>query len=90
MWLKNQKTHKPTNHKSGLCANRNDFDTTSPQSGAAPIPPPHEAKPGVIGTIHGVTSNHSSSDRYSICIISLPYNDYLFQYGDSNLFMNFP
>ena len=90
MWLKNQKAHKPTNHQSGLCANRNDFDTTSPQSGAAPIPPPHEAKPGVIGTIHGVTSNHSLSDRYSIRIISLPYNDYLFQYGDSNLFMNFP
>ena len=41
--------------------------------GSAPIPPTHEAKPGVMGTIHGVTSNHSSSDRYSICIISLPW-----------------
>lgn len=86
----NEKAHKPTNHQSGLCANRNDFDTTSPQSGAAPIPPKRESEPGIIGTIHGVTSNHSLSDRYSIRIICLPYNDHLFQYGGSNLFVNFP
>ena len=78
---RNEKAHKPTNHQSGLCANRNDFDTTSPQSGAAPIPPTREAEPGIIGTIHGVTSNHSLSDRYPICIISLPWmaeNDNLY------------
>ena len=27
---------------------------------------------------------------YSIRIICLPYNDHLFQYGGSNLFVNFP
>ena len=37
-----------------------------------------------------LTSNHSLSDRYSIRILSLPYNDHLFQYGGSNLFVNFP
>ena len=57
--------------------------------GAAAIPPTRKTEPGIIGTIHGVTSNHSLSDRYSIRIISLPYNDHLFQYGGSNLFVNF-
>jgi len=50
------RAHKPTLQRSSLCANRNDFDTTSPQLGAAPIPHFPKAEPDIMKTIHGVTS----------------------------------